>query len=241
MTDLDENTQPLVEPTTTAQKFELLLKDFSAYIDTGKTLTARMKVLQKEVTKATKPGRRRVVKSVSDDSDSDIPKRPSALQKPVKISDELCVFLGFELGEHSRQDVTRAINKYIKDSDIQDPANRRFIKLDDTEAGKKLKVLLRDPDQPVTFFNIQRYLKPHYPPKAEPATPRETPRETPLETPRETPRETPLETPLETPRLPPPITRQPSKHPDVVADAEVVTEEAPKAPTKRRVVRRTTG
>mgnify|MGYP001305091703 CR=1 FL=1 len=220
MTDVDENTQPLVEPSTAAQKFELLFKDFSAYIDTGKALSARMKVLQKEVTKATKPGRRRAAKSVSDDSDSDIPKRPSALQKPVKISDELCTFLGFEVGtEHSRQDVTKAINKYIKDSDIQDPANRRFIKLDDTEAGKKLKVLLRDPDQPVTFFNIQRYLKPHYPPKAEP----ETPRQTPLET------------------SPPPITRQPTKPPNVVADAAVVTEEAPKAPTtKRRVVRRTT-
>ena len=214
MTDVDENTQPLVEPSTAAQKFELLFKDFSAYVDTGKTLSARMKVLQKEVAKATKPGRRRAVKSVSDDSESDIPKRPSALQKPVKISDELCTFLGFEVGtEHSRQDVTKAINKYIKDSDIQDPANRRFIKLDDTEAGKKLKVLLRDPDQPVTFFNIQRYLKPHYPAKAEP----------------------------ETPLQPPPITRQLNKPPTVVADAEVVADEAPKPPApKRRVVRRTT-
>lgn len=214
MTDV-ENTQPLEEPTTTAQKFELLLKDFSAHVDMGKTLTARMKVLQKEVTKATKPGKRRAVKSVSDDSDSDTPKRPSALQKPVKISDELCTFLGFEVGtEHSRQDVTKAVNKYIKDNDIQDPANRRFIKLDDTEAGKKLKVLLRDPDQPVTFFNIQRYLKPHYPSKDEPETPKTT--------------------------EPPPVTRQPAKPLAVVEDAAVVTEEAPKAPTKRRVVRRTT-
>ena len=50
MTDVD-NTQPLEEPTTTAQKFELLLKDFSAHVDMGKTLTARMKTLHKEVTK----------------------------------------------------------------------------------------------------------------------------------------------------------------------------------------------
>jgi len=216
MTDV-ENTQPLEEPTTTAQKFDLLLKDFSAHVDMGKTLTARMKVLQKEVTKATKPGKRRAVKSVSDDSDTDTPKRPSALQKPVKISDELCTFLGFEVGtEHSRQDVTKAVNKYIKDNDIQDPTNRRFIKLDDTEAGKKLKVLLRDPDQPVTFFNIQRYLKPHYPAKEESGTPK---------------------VPVE----PPPVVRQPATTPSVVPDAEVVTEEAPKAPTKRRVVRRTSG
>ena len=35
--------------------------------------------------------------------------------------------------------------------------------LGDSEAGLKLKYLLRDPDQPLTFFNIQRYLKVHYP------------------------------------------------------------------------------
>ena len=148
MTDV-VNTQTVEEPTTTAQKFELLLKDFSAHLDVGKSLTARMKVLQKEVTKATKPGKRRATKSVSDDSDSDSPKRASALQKPVKISDELCTFLGFEVGtEHSRQDVTKAVNKYIKDNNIQDPANRRFIKLDDSDAGKKLKVL------PVSYTHL---------------------------------------------------------------------------------------
>ena len=209
MTDVEE-------PTTTTQKFELLLKDFSAHLDTGKALSARMKTLQKEVAKVTKPGKRRATKSISDDSDSDAPKRPSALQKPVKISDELCTFLGFDVGtEHSRQEVTKTVNSYIKDNDLQDPANRRFIKLEDTEAGKKLKVLLRDPDQPVTFFNIQRYLKPHYPPSKES---------------------------LSASKIEPPeIARQEPIKTEVVKDAEVV-EEAPKekAPAKRRVVRRTT-
>lgn len=156
-----------IEPTTTVEKFDLLLKDYTAQLDAAKTLVSRMKALQKEVAKATKPTKRRATKSVSDDSDSDTPRRPSALQKPVKISDELCAFLGFELGtEHSRQEVTTTINKYIKDNDLQDPSNRRYIKLDGSMPATELKKLLRDPDQPLTFFNIQRYLKPHYPQKA---------------------------------------------------------------------------
>lgn len=156
-----------IEPTTTVEKFDLLLKDYTAQLDAAKTLVSRMKALQKEVAKATKPTKRRATKSVSDDSDSDTPRRPSALQKPVKISDELCAFLGFELGtEHSRQEVTTTINKYIKDNELQDPSNRRYIKLDGSMPATELKKLLRDPDQPLTFFNIQRYLKPHYPQKA---------------------------------------------------------------------------
>lgn len=156
-----------IEPTTTVEKFDLLLKDYTAQLDAAKTLVSRMKALQKEVAKATKPTKRRATKSVSDDSDSDTPRRPSALQKPVKISDELCAFLGFELGtEHSRQEVTTTINKYIKDNELQDPSNRRYIKLDGSMPATELKRLLRDPDQPLTFFNIQRYLKPHYPQKA---------------------------------------------------------------------------
>lgn len=149
-------------PVTTTEKFELLIKDFTALMDTTKSLSARMKVLQKEVNKNS--SRKRARKSPIVDADPDAPKRTSALQKPVAISNELCKFLGFEADtEHSRQEVTAAINSYIKDNNLQNPENRRFILLDGSDAALRLKTLLRDPDQPVTFFNIQRYLKPHYP------------------------------------------------------------------------------
>ena len=156
MTTADET------PVTTTQKFDLLIKDFTSLMDTTKSLSARMKVLQKEVNKTS--SRKRSRKSPTVETDPDAPKRPSALQKPVAISNELCKFLGFEQDtEHSRQEVTAAINAYIKDNNLQNPENRRFILLDGSNAALGLKKLLRDPDQPVTFFNIQRYLKPHYP------------------------------------------------------------------------------
>ena len=147
---------------TTTEKFDLLIKDFNSLMDTTKSLSARMKVLQKEVNKSARSKRARKSPVASDDPDA--PKRPSALQKPVAISNELCKFLGFEPDtEHSRQEVTATINAYIKNNNLQNPENRRFILLDGSDAATHLKALLRDPDQPVTFFNIQRYLKPHYP------------------------------------------------------------------------------
>ena len=141
---------------TTTEKFDLLIKDFNTLMDTHKSLSARMKVLQKEVNKSARSKRSR--KSPVADADPDAPKRPSALQKPVAISNELCKFLGFEPDtEHSRQEVTATINAFIKDNNLQNPENRRFILLEGSDAGARLKALLRDPDQPVTFFNIQRY------------------------------------------------------------------------------------
>ena len=147
-----------VEVLSTAEKFGELLKDFAVHVDSGKQLSARLKSLQKEINKNSKG------KKVRSARDPLVSATPSALQKPVQISDELCLFLGFEKGTlHSRQEVTTVINLYIKENNIQDPQNRKYLNLECNEKGLALKKLLREPDQPVTFFNIQRYLKPHYP------------------------------------------------------------------------------
>lgn len=147
-TDADQLT---VKMQSIADTVELLTK-------TLKTLTSEFKFVQKEVTKLKSKGRRSPKKPV----DPDAPRKENSLEKPVVITDELCEFLGLTKGEkHSRQTVTKTINQYVKDHDLQNPENRRFILLE-SEHGLKLKALLRDPDQPLTFFNIQRYLKPHY-------------------------------------------------------------------------------
>jgi chromatin remodeling complex protein RSC6 len=128
---------------------------------TSKSLTVEMKALTKDVNKL------RVSKSAGKKQkrvvNPDTPRKLGALEKPVPISEELCDFLGLTKGEmYSRQQITQGINKYVKDNDLQNPENRRYILLE-SENGLKLKALLRDPDQPLTFFNIQRYLKVHYP------------------------------------------------------------------------------
>ena len=143
--------------TSMAELLETLAK-------TSKSLTLEMKALTKDVNKL------RVSKSASGKKqkqkrvvDPDAPHVMGALEKPVPITEELSDFLGLTRGEmYSRQVITKSINKYVKDNELQNPENKRYILLE-SEAGLKLKALLRDPDQPLTFFNIQRYLKPHYP------------------------------------------------------------------------------
>jgi chromatin remodeling complex protein RSC6 len=141
-------------------KLELVIKDLETLMDASKSLSARMKVFHREALKSTKKKSRKV----DVDVDPDAPKVVASINKPVSISNELCVFLGFPPDtEHSRNEVTTTINKYVKDHELQDPQNMRYIRLEGSQSAEKLKALLRNPDQPLTFFNIQRYLKPHYP------------------------------------------------------------------------------
>ena len=150
-----------MEELTISQQFDKLVIEATEYAAQGKNLVASIKKIQKEFVKPIK------IKRSRKPTEDGVEKKPTALQIPVKISDELCTFLGFEVGtEHSRREVTDCINKYIKENDIQNPENRRFILMDGTAPAEAICKLLRSPDQPVTFFNIQRYLKPHYPPSA---------------------------------------------------------------------------
>jgi chromatin remodeling complex protein RSC6 len=85
---------------------------------------------------------------------------PSGFVKPTLITDELATFLGKDLGsEMARTEVTREINKYIRAHQLQDPENGRKINPD-----AKLEKLLKIPKGEVlTYFNLQRYMSPHFP------------------------------------------------------------------------------
>jgi len=86
-------------------------------------------------------------------------KKLSGFAKPTNVSPELASFLGLEHGELiARTEVTKRINKYVKEKGLQDESNKRIILLDDN-----LKKLVSPPDDvQLTFFNLQRYLKHHY-------------------------------------------------------------------------------
>lgn len=85
----------------------------------------------------------------------------SGFLKPVSISEELSVFTGWNATEpKSRVDVTRYICNYIKENNLQNPADRRQI-----IADKKLCTLLKfDPktEEPLKYYSIQGYLKHHF-------------------------------------------------------------------------------
>ena len=84
---------------------------------------------------------------------------PSGFVKPTRISDELAKFLGKPDGsEMARTDVTREINTYIRAHNLQDKENGRKIN-PDTKLSALLK--LKKTDE-LTYFNLQRYMSPHF-------------------------------------------------------------------------------
>lgn len=92
---------------------------------------------------------------------------PSGFIKPTLVSDELASFLGKPKGaEMARTDVTREINKYIRAHNLQDKDNGRRI-IPDAALAKLLKLNKSDE---LTYFNLQRYMSPHFPKSAKATT-----------------------------------------------------------------------
>ena len=85
---------------------------------------------------------------------------PSGFVKPTKISDELAKFLDKPVGsEMARTDVTKQLNTYIRANSLQDKENGRKINPD-----SKLQTLLKlKKGDELTYFNLQRFMSPHFP------------------------------------------------------------------------------
>ena len=87
---------------------------------------------------------------------------PSGFMKPVRISDDLAKFTGWDNAkEYSRRDVTRFLCDYIKSHNLQLESDRRNIKCD-----QKLQQLLKYDEKvqggPLTYFRLQRVIQPHF-------------------------------------------------------------------------------
>jgi hypothetical protein len=88
---------------------------------------------------------------------------PSGFAKPNKISDELCDFIGVPHGtEKSRTDITRLINAYVKEHNLNKPENKRFI-LPDTKLKKILNV---GDSEEINYFILQKLISHHFPASA---------------------------------------------------------------------------
>ena len=86
-------------------------------------------------------------------------RQPSGFVKPTLISTELAKFLGKPEGtEMARTEVTREINAYIRKHSLQDKDNGRVILAD----SKLRKLLKLKKDDELTYFNLQRYMSPHF-------------------------------------------------------------------------------
>ena len=148
-------TAPVDSPPTVTDQFTQLLAQLSVLRSQVTSITSQVRTIAKnherEVKAASKSARKKR-KSGN--------RQPSGFVKPAVISDELAGFLGKSKGtEMARTEVTREINSYIRTNKLQDPKNGRRI-LADTKLRKLLK--LKKTDE-LTYFNLQRYMSPHFP------------------------------------------------------------------------------
>jgi upstream activation factor subunit UAF30 len=149
-----------VAPQETGNASEIinnLIIKMEAIFKEGRSFVLELKNIRKEVTKLEK-------KKVRKPRDTNRAKKSATgFALPVTISNELSAFLEIPEGTLiSRTEVLRKIDGYVKKHDLQLPTDRRKINLD-LAGGVELRKLLGVPtDQPLSYFNLQTYLKPHF-------------------------------------------------------------------------------
>ena len=142
-----------------AQEFTHLVEQLKVLQNSLKELTVYTSKLEKRVAKDQKVLQKRVngKRKRTNTSSS-----PSGFSKPGPVSDELRTFL--KLGKDeliARTEVTKRINAYCKEHGLQGKDDKRVLKPD-----KTLKTLLRlGKNDELTFFNLQKYMKVHFPNK----------------------------------------------------------------------------
>lgn len=125
------------------------------------SINTDLRKLQRDVQRNLKEVARKNRRRRTAPVDPSRPKRsPSGFAKPALISNELCDFLGQPNGtEMARTEVTKHLTAYIKSNNLQDNTNKRRINPD----AKLSKLLNVGPNDEVTYFNLQKYMKVHFP------------------------------------------------------------------------------
>lgn len=143
------------------EEFSAVVTELDSAMTTIRNLKTRLQKLEKQVHRDTKALNKRANgKRARKPRDPNAPK--SGFAKPGPVSDEMRKFLSLNKDELiSRTDVTKRIHGYCKAKDLQNPADKRQIKPD--ASLRKLLNMKKDDD--LTFFNLQKYMKVHFPNK----------------------------------------------------------------------------
>lgn len=144
---------------TTFDKIQKLLDENTADITLFKEKFDAMKTRQKILTKLFAKMKTKTTKPLKIKAN----RKPCGFARPTSVSDEMCVFLSIDAGtEVSRTTVTRALIQYIKDKNLQNPANKKQILPDDTLYslfGEEAR------NQVLTYFTMQKFVNHHFKPK----------------------------------------------------------------------------
>ena len=151
----------VVSETPYLEEFTAVVTELDSAMTTIRNLKARLQKLEKQVHRDTKALNKKAMgKRARKPRDPNAPKSGFAKEGPV--SDEMRKFLGLKKDELiSRTDVTKRIHEYCKSKNLQDPADKRQIKPD----ASLRKLLKMNKDDDLTFFNLQKFMKVHFPNK----------------------------------------------------------------------------
>ena len=151
--------------------FQTLVSQAEQLMETQKTWLATLRRAVKCYTRESRETARanaRLAAKRARRQGGDAQKRaPSGFQIPTNISDNLCDFLGVAHGtKMSRNVVTKQINNYIREQNLQVQENRRSF-VPDTKLGAILGKLQEvDASSGFTYFNLQRYISRHFTPNS---------------------------------------------------------------------------
>ena len=153
----------VVEETSLAEEFISLTAAIGALKTQLTQLNAKVKALDRRAKKEIKAATRNSKKKGKNTGS----KKKTGFTAPAPITDELAVFLGKEPGTWlARTEVTKELSKYFKKHNLQNPENRRII-----FPNKQVKKLLRlKSGDELSYFNLQRYISPHFPKKKKAVT-----------------------------------------------------------------------
>ena len=152
--------EEVVNDTPYVDEFAELTKMADSFIAMARSFKQEVQKLEKRVHKEHKALAKKARGKRRRQADPNAP--PSGFAKPGPVSDELRKFL--KLGKEeliARTEVTKAINAYCKEHELQNGSDKRKI-LADAPLRKLLKLNKSDE---LTFFNLQTYLKVHFPNK----------------------------------------------------------------------------
>ena len=152
---------PVVNDTPYLEEFTAVVTELDSAMTTIRNLKARLQKLEKQVHRDTKALNKKANgKRARKPRDPNAPKSGFAKEGPV--SDEMRKFLGLKKDELiSRTDVTKRIHEYCKSKNLQNPDDKRQIKPD----ASLRKLLKMGKGDDLTFFNLQKFMKVHFPNK----------------------------------------------------------------------------
>jgi chromatin remodeling complex protein RSC6 len=171
-----EQAQPTEEQSQSVETlFQSLLSQAEQLMETQKTWVATLrravKCYNRESREMARTNARLQAKRARRQNADGQKRAPSGFQIPTSISDNLCDFLDVAHGtKMSRNVVTKQINNYIREKNLQVQENRRSF-IPDSKLGAILgKLQDVDASTGFTYFNLQRYISRHFTPSSSAST-----------------------------------------------------------------------